>query len=725
MNPISEITSAIGKALNQQVSRPTYGGTSWGSMLSGLTGGPPANRVQMMQSYSTVGWLYRSISLIAEAVASVDWTLYQKQANGDREEVVQHPFLDLWKSPNPYMTHEVFLESQQQHIELTGEAYWLILPNAAGFPAELWPLRPDTVEPIRDAKEFIAGYLYRTGKERVRLPPEQVVCVKQPSPLDIYRGVGIVQALFSDLDSERLAALYNRNFFNNSAEPGGVIQFEQELTPAEFDRIQRHWGSLHRGVNNAHRVAVLERGEWKERKNTQSDMQFEQGRRLARDLIAGAFGIPLTMLGVSESVNRANAEAGEVVFSRWVVKTKLRRIKGAVNTRLLPWYGDPSLEIDFTDPTPEDKEYNLNEAERGYRGKFLTRNEARARVGEGEVEGGDEFDEASSPFTLSYDGGVVKGSAPVMQRAQKELSPAEKQQLKIQRNWTRRLKLEATAIITHLGQFLKTGSGSISQKIEIGDVGTHDWDWFEKYGAEVMDELTDAYELSLIEGAPDISDDVAKRLSATYATQRTSLLLMENSALSLTKFARARVNILVAETILNGDSLKTLRKKMEEDIGFSPQKAETVARTETATALGQGSKQAAMEDGRDEKRWMTQGDHLVSQDICRPNARAGWIPIADAFPCSTTGGDEHTSAHNGHDTIPGHPNCRCSVVYRTAIQKGVNPVDRVAVFRLECATCNKLLDKVGSSEIVDATAEIRWCPRCKERRGIRQVLNDQ
>ena len=715
MNPIGEITTAIGKAL--QINRPSYGGGGWGTMLSGLTGGPPANRVQMMQSYSTVGWLFRSISLISEAVASADWSLYKKGANGDREEIFDHPFLDLWNSPNPYMTHEVFMESQQQHIELTGEAYWLILPNAAGFPAELWPLRPDTVDPIRDTNEFISGYLYRTGKERVKLPPELIICVKQPSPLDVYRGVGIVQALFSDLDSDRLAALYNRNFFNNSAEPGGVIQFEQELSPAEFDRIQRHWGSLHRGVNNAHRVAVLERGEWKERKNTQRDMQFEQGRRLARDLIAGAFGIPLTMLGVSENVNRANAEAGEVVFSRWVVKTKLRRIRGAANMRLLPWYGDPSLELDYADPTPEDKEFNLSEAERGYRGRFLTRNEARARIGEGEVEGGDEFDEAASPFTLSYEGGVVKGQSPESPRIKKQLTPAEKQQQQMQRNWTRRLKAETKSIIEHLGQFLKTGAARVTQKIEIADVDTYDWNWFDKYGAEVEAELAEAYEISLVEGLPDIPDDHVKRLSATYAKHRTSLLLTESGSLNLTTFAKARVRLLVAETIMNGDNLTTLEKKLKKDIGLDEAKAEMVARTETATALGQGSKQAAIEEEMEEKRWITQGDNLVSENICRRNAKAGWIPISDRFPCADQG-QEH-EGHENHDTIPGHTNCRCNVIYRTDWQREP-PVDERAFMRIECSVCHKLLDKVVPPARLVETIQ-RWCPRCKQLRGTKQV----
>ena len=98
--------------------------------------------------------------------------------------------------------------------------------------------------------------------------------------------------------------------------------------------------------------------------------------------------------------------------------------------------------------------------------------------------------------------------------------------------------------------------------------------------------------------------------------------------------------------------MQTRQRSLRDDFAFSPSRAENIARTETATAQGQGAKSAAAHFKLDEKRWITQGDGLVTPE-CQANADAGWIPIADPFP-------------SGHDTIPVHPRDRCNVIYRKA-----------------------------------------------------------
>ena len=134
-----------------------------------------------------------------------------------------------------------------------------------------------------------------------------------------------------------------------------------------------------------------------------------------------------------------------------------------------------------------------------------------------------------------------------------------------------------------------------------------------------------------------------------------------------------------------------MAKTIRDDFAFSKARSSTIARTETAKALGQGAKGAAIEQGRDEKHWVTQGDPDVS-DACFANADAGWLSIGDVFP-------------SGADTVPEHPNCRCNVRYRTRPEG--DPVRTVSEVR--CPQCKKLVgrDLVGVVELV--------CDRCGER----------
>jgi hypothetical protein len=48
--------------------------------------------------------------------------------------------------------------------------------------------------------------------------------------MDPYRGMGVVQTILVDLDATRASAEWNRNFFLNSAEPGGIVEVDRRLT---------------------------------------------------------------------------------------------------------------------------------------------------------------------------------------------------------------------------------------------------------------------------------------------------------------------------------------------------------------------------------------------------------------------------------------------------------------------------------------------------------------
>ena len=50
--------------------------------------------------------VYRCVRMIAEAVASVPWTMYR-----GREEIIEHPLLDLVTRPNPVDTGVSFIEA--------------------------------------------------------------------------------------------------------------------------------------------------------------------------------------------------------------------------------------------------------------------------------------------------------------------------------------------------------------------------------------------------------------------------------------------------------------------------------------------------------------------------------------------------------------------------------------------------------------------------------------
>lgn len=331
--------------------------------IFGWTGG--RHEVRYMAAMGNVGTLFSIVNRTSTATSAVNWHLYRKPRNGgdaagERVEVFNHQALNVWNTPNEFYTRQEFVESTQQHVDLTGESWWCVayFPGTK-LPMELWPMRPDRVTVIESKTNFIQGYVYMspTG-DRVPLDLNQVISLRMPNPLDPYRGMGPVQSILTDLDSTRYSAEWNRNFFANNAEPGGIIQVEKRMSNDEWREMRERWNEQHKGVANAHRVAILEQGQWIDRKYTNRDMQFAELRQVSRDTIREAFGVTKFDVGDIDDVNRATAEASETRWGRHVICPRLERYKRALNANFLPLFGSTGqgVEFDYDSPIPPDDE---------------------------------------------------------------------------------------------------------------------------------------------------------------------------------------------------------------------------------------------------------------------------------------------------------------------------------------------------------------------------------
>lgn len=127
--------------------------------------------------------------------------------------------------------------------------------------------------------------------------------------------------------------------------------------------------------------------------------------------------------------------------------------------------------------------------------------------------------------------------------------------------------------------------------------------------------------------------------------------LIQNPAAEwqITEGTREMIRGQVVEAMRNGDSVQELAGRLKESHAFSNARARTIARTETAMADGMGNLIGWEETGLVAgKQWLTAEDDKVSE-ICNTNGDMGVIGLHEHF------------AH-GSLTIPGHPNCRCTVI---------------------------------------------------------------
>jgi HK97 family phage portal protein len=333
-----------------------------------------ADPASYMRAYASSGTVFSIVSMLARQTAKKSWHLYRQQpqdgrrryTTGDkgsdqRTEVIKHLAIDVWNRPNPFMSGFQLRELAQTYLDLTGEAYLVVQRDSrATFPTGLWPVRPDRMEPVPHREKYLAGYVYKgPSGEVVPLETNEVIQVKYPNPFDPYHGLGPIQAILVDIDAARYSAQWNRNFFLNSATPGGVIQVDRRLSDDEWNEFTNRWREAHRGVGAAHRVAVLEQGaQWVPNSMSMRDMDFGNLRGVARDVIREAFAMHKAILGTSDDVNRANSVTAQEHFESFLLTDRLDRWKDTLNCTFLPLFGSTGegVELDYEDPVTSNRE---------------------------------------------------------------------------------------------------------------------------------------------------------------------------------------------------------------------------------------------------------------------------------------------------------------------------------------------------------------------------------
>jgi HK97 family phage portal protein len=348
------------------------------------------------------GWVYASIRAIAKEIGSIELRLFKSKA-GDDEQIFEHELLNLLSAVNGYQTKFEFFYLVAAYLEATGNApiYLAGAEGAEAKPDALHLLVPSKVKVLANREAFpprVDGYEYRLGSKVHKFKPEQIIHVKYPDPNDPFEGIGTVQSIAQWVDADNYAMEFNRRFFLNGARIGGFLESDAAYTPEQLEYLKTSFEAAFKGVENAYKVLALPKGtKYEEGGKTQKDLDFANLMTIMRDRIIAGFTVPRTALGITDDVNRANAEATDYVFAARTIRPIMRFVTDYLNEFLVPRYGD-GLYLDFADPVPKDRAQLSDEKVKALGGApWRSANEVRAEEGLDPIEGGDDV---LAPFSL-------------------------------------------------------------------------------------------------------------------------------------------------------------------------------------------------------------------------------------------------------------------------------------------------------------------------------------
>lgn len=361
----------------------------WNVMDSQRTYGlyDPNNKAAMLAAYKS--WIYACVDKRSFAVAGANLRLYVRRGPDELEEIDNHPVLDLLRNPNPWETHMELFKGSIQHADLTGDFYWYIPLNGVGRPGEIWQLPSDRMTIVPHPKKYIAGYKLRNGNEMISFKPEEILHFKYPSSTSLYYGLGPPQASALSANIDQNQHEYQSNFYKNAAIPPFALSTDQKLNETQFKRLRSQFEENYSGVKNSGKPFITDGGLKIEKMGVNpKDLDWLASNRATRDDILGIFGVPASVLGLVEDVNRASAMSNRYSFADNTIEPILSLLDEKLTKDLAQLY-DEKLIIKHDSTLPEDTQVEAIAMEARLRAGLTTINEERMAEGYKPIENGD------------------------------------------------------------------------------------------------------------------------------------------------------------------------------------------------------------------------------------------------------------------------------------------------------------------------------------------------
>lgn len=275
---------------------------------------------------------YSGVSLIAKTGGTLPLEVRDTRANNQLVSGAQIA-LRLRHRPNSEMVASVFWSTLLSHLVAVGNAYAMKLPASDELveAPELWIVSPETVTPVRrDGR--IAYRIMMEGGEIV-LPASQVLHVRDYALDGGVSGHSAVSLLRNALGISLAAQEYQARMFRQGATPKGVLSVDEVLEPEDAVTIRDQWQATYGGIENAGRIAVLDRGARFQSISQNNDQaQLVEQREFGATEIASILNIPPAMIGAKgASLTYQNAQQNDLHFLKFTLRPWLQYIEDALN----------------------------------------------------------------------------------------------------------------------------------------------------------------------------------------------------------------------------------------------------------------------------------------------------------------------------------------------------------------------------------------------------------
>lgn len=275
---------------------------------------------------------FACVRALADAASSLPLIVYRRRNTG-RTRQLTGLLPRLISQPAPGATQAFLVGGLMAHLNLYGNAYIGKFRERDEI-TQLALIHPDLIVPEIENGEPVYSYNPRFGERRQRLTTRDVIHVRGLST-DGLNGLSPVRQARGILELSSQLAGHAGTFFTNDATPRGILKLQRfGDVDAQVEALRDAWDVSHRGLDNAHKVAVVAGDvDFEQLGMPLDDAQFLEQRKLSAVEVARIFRVPPWMIGAEsgDSMTYANVESQSLAFAQYALRPWLVAIEQAIS----------------------------------------------------------------------------------------------------------------------------------------------------------------------------------------------------------------------------------------------------------------------------------------------------------------------------------------------------------------------------------------------------------
>lgn len=295
-----------------------------------------------LKGYQGNSLVYACVEALATAVPTAELEVRRQGRSGKTEAIEGHPLTELLRRPNPYLDQSELWHLTMIYYLVGGNAYWWKGRNGTGRVVELWPLRPDMIEPRQrpGSEEWIDYYEYNLDGRRIEIPPADLVHFRKGfDPQNPRKGLSPLAPILAEIGLDGMATEHVTALLDNYAIPGLAVKVKRKIaTPAEADEIKARFMARYGGPKRGEPMIMDGDTEITGVNVTPQQMELPDLRRVAETRICAAFKVPAIIVGALAGLERSTfanyAEARESFWDEGVGPI-LQALRDKINASLL------------------------------------------------------------------------------------------------------------------------------------------------------------------------------------------------------------------------------------------------------------------------------------------------------------------------------------------------------------------------------------------------------